>query len=95
MAINSDMDAQRLHADREEVWADVLDWFQRQTATEEGLVDFAAMYDRLQLEGPDLRRAFMAMSEGELDSVSRLATAALCEAAHRANCAGGDDDGER
>lgn len=90
--INPDTDGHKLHADREEVWSEVGQWYQRQMATEQMLASLVALYDLLQLEGAALRDAVGAASADELDVISRLATAAICEAAYRHHCTG-DDDG--
>ncbi len=92
--INPDMDAHKLNADREEVWAEVLDWHRRQIATPAARAELLALFDLLQLEGPTLRDAVNGTSDVELDVISRLATAAMSEAAYRDHCEVGDDDGE-
>jgi len=79
--INPDADAHELHAKRERVWAEVLEWHGRQLQRRPQ--ELVALYDLFQKGTTELREVFSRMDDDELDIVSRLATAAMIEAAYR------------
>ncbi len=81
LQLNPDPDAHELHANREQVWAEAVDWYAIEIESCPQVL--TALYDQLQKDATELREAFTRMDDDELDVVSRLATAAMIEAAYR------------
>ena len=78
-AVNPDPDAHELHAKREQVWAEALEWYASEIKS--CPQQLMALYDILQKDATELREALSRMDDDALDIVSRLATAAMVEGA--------------